>query len=330
MNLISGKPLLALDLIARSSIDVPRNEIYYALRPGGCEKHSVSVCIPRFDLRGIGALFRCLSSELTLRPIGFIRTHKQVKFQARHQPLEIEPEQNVLELLPGSNYEQALHDLTGFSRVWLVWWFHRNTGWRPHVMPPRGPAKRRGVFATRSPHRPNPLGLTPVQLIKIEGRRMILGACDLVDGTPVFDIKPYIPAYDAFPDASAGWIDEVDAALAVPPQFTVEFSPLAVAQAEWLLADWQIDFRPRLIEILARDPSPHRTRRITSRRGKAEFIIGCGAWRAVFTVGPQVVSVQAMEPGYPSRFLNDPKRADGLPDRAAQWAFLARWPEREA
>jgi tRNA-Thr(GGU) m(6)t(6)A37 methyltransferase TsaA len=267
-----------------------------------------------------------LSSELTLRPIGFIRTQKQVKFQARHQPAESEPERNVLELLPGNNYEQALHDLAGFSRVWLVWWFHRNTDWRPRVLPPRGPAKRRGVFATRSPHRPNPLGLTPVQLIKVEGRRLILGACDLVDGTPVFDIKPYIPAYDAFPDASAGWIDEIETELSVPPQFEVGLAPLALAQAEWLQAGWQIDFRPRLIELLARDPRPHRTRRI-SRRGEVNFVIGCGAWRAVFGVEQNAVTVQWLEPGYPSRFLHDPARIAGLPDREAQLAFLARWPE---
>lgn len=266
-----------------------------------------------------------LAFELTLRPIGFIRTSQQVKFQARHQPSETESERNTLELLPGSNYEQALHDLAGFSRVWLVWWFHRNTDWRPHVLPPRGPAKRRGVFATRSPHRPNPLGLTPVQLINIEGRTLILGACDLVDGTPVFDIKPYIPAYDAFPEASAGWIDAVDAALDVPAEFTVEFSPHAGAQADWLQSGWQINFRPRLIELLERNPAPHRTRRISARQGTGDFLIGCGAWRAIFTVSQQTVSVQSIEPGYPQRFLNDPDRP-GVPDRAAQLAFLERWP----
>ncbi len=104
-----------------------------------------------------------------MRPIGFIRSPKRVKFQARHQPEETEEDRSILELLPGSDHEQSLRDLAGFSRVWLLWWFHRNTTWRPLVLPPRGPAKKRGVFATRSPHRPNPLGLTPVQLIAVEG-----------------------------------------------------------------------------------------------------------------------------------------------------------------
>ena len=272
-------------------------------------------------------MFSGLDSSLTLQPIGFIRTEKRVKFQALHQPDEIQPERNVLELVPGQNFERALQDLAGFSRVWLVWWFHRNTGWRPLVLPPRGPAQRRGVFATRSPHRPNPLGLTPVQLLAVERGRLILGACDLVDGTPVFDIKPYIPAYDAFPDERAGWTGEVDALLDAPPSFEVTFAPLAVTQAKWLLTRWQIDFRPRLLELLTRDPTPHRTRRI-KKRGADECVIGCGAWRAAFTVEGKTVNVRALEPGFPRRFLEDPARPD-LPDQAAQLAYLEVWPEGE-
>ena len=267
-------------------------------------------------------------NSLTLQPIGFIRTEKQVKFQARHQPEEAAPEQNVLELLPDRGYENALRDLEGFSRIWLVWWFHRNDTWRAQVLPPRGPAQRRGLFATRSPHRPNPLGITPVQLLRVERLRLFLGACDLVDGTPVFDIKPYVPAYDAFPDATTGWIGEVDAMLAAPPAYSVVFAPLAQSQASWLLDTWQIDFRERLVELLSRDPSPHRTRRITKRPG-SRFEIGCGAWRAVFSVTNNVVAIEALEPGYPLRFLHDPARA-GMPDQEAQLRFYDRWPETSA
>ncbi|MBC7365513.1 MAG: tRNA (N6-threonylcarbamoyladenosine(37)-N6)-methyltransferase TrmO [Undibacterium sp.] len=264
-------------------------------------------------------------SALTLQPIGHIRTGKHVKFQALHQPSEQHAERNVLELLPGHNYEQALQDLAGFSRVWLVWWFHRTTTWRTQVYPPRGPEQARGVFATRSPHRPNPLGLTPVQLLGIEDRQLILGECDLVDGTPIFDIKPYVPAYDSFPDARAGWIEEVDALMSLPPQFTVQLSPLAANQAEWLRTQWQIDFQPRLHELLARDPLPHRTRRI-KRRTATLSEIGCGAWRAFFTVEGSKVTITALDAGFPGRFLTDPLRED-LPDCAAQLAFLGLWPQ---
>lgn len=268
-----------------------------------------------------------MSDSLTLKPIGFIRTGKQVKFQARHQPNDGDAECNVLELLPGVNFEQALQDVAGFDRVWLLWWFHRNETWRPLVLPPRGPSQRRGVFATRSPHRPNPLGMTPVRLLGIEGRRLRLGACDLVEGTPVFDIKPYVPAYDAFPEAKAGWIDEVDTIVNAPARFTVTFAPVAQGQAQWLQAEYGVDFTLRLIELLSRDPSPHRTRRIR-KRPSGGFEIGCGAWRATFLLETTNVTVTALETGYPLRFLT----RDGyqaVPDREAQVAFIARWPETQ-
>lgn len=266
-----------------------------------------------------------MSDSLTLKPIGFIRTAKQVKFQARHQPVDGEEERNLLELLPGSNFEQALKDLAGFDRVWLLWWFHRNETWRPLVLPPRGPSKRRGVFATRSPHRPNPLGMTPVRLLGVTGRTLRLGACDLVDGTPVFDVKPYVPAYDSFPEAKAGWISEVDAEVSAPARFTVTFSAHAEGQARWLREEHGVDFTARLTELLSRDPSPHRTRRIR-KRPSGGLEIGCGAWRAAFTVADDTVEVTALETGYPLRFLTR-EGYEAVPDREAQMAFLTRWPE---
>ena len=269
-----------------------------------------------------------MSDSLTLKPIGFIRTGKQVKFQARHQPTDGDAECNVLELLPGVNFEQALQDVAGFDRVWLLWWFHRNETWRPLVLPPRGPSQRRGVFATRSPHRPNPLGMTPVRLLGVEGRRLLLGACDLVEGTPVFDIKPYVPAYDSFPEAKAGWIDEVDTLVNEPSRFTVNFAASAEEQAQWLRENHGVDFTPRLIELLARDPSPHRTRRIR-KRPSGGFEIGCGAWRAAFALEAESVTVTALETGYPLRFLTR-EGYEAVPDREAQLAFLSRWPERQA
>lgn len=267
-----------------------------------------------------------MSSSLTLEPIGFVHTYKRVKFEARHQPREHEAEENVLELTAGRKYEPALQDLAGFSRIWLVWWFDRNTEWRPLVLPPRGKAVRRGVFATRSPHRPNPLGITPVQLLRIEGRKLFLGACDLVDGTPVFDIKPYIPAYDSFPAEKAGWIDEVEASLGSKPEYEIVVGPQAQEQLEWLQTNWSIDFRPRMFELLSHDPSLHRTRRI-SRRSPGVYVIGCGAWRAVFTVTEKVVTIIEIEAGYARRFLLDPARS-GITDREAQIAFTTIWQER--
>lgn len=278
------------------------------------------------DLGASAPLCRRLLPSLTLQPIGYLRTRQRVKFQAGHQPVAASAAENILELLPGCGYEQALHDLAGMDRIWLLWWFHRNTGWRPLVLPPRGPARRRGVFATRSPHRPNPLGLTAVPLLGVAGRELLLGPCDLVDGTPVLDIKPYLAAHDAFPDARAPWIDALDDAAGAAPRHTVEFSDEAVAQLAWLREHHAVDFRDRLVELLARDPTPHRTRRI-KRRSSDSASIGCGAWRAEFSVDGETVRVRAIEAAYPRSFLERPDYRD-VPDRAAQLAFLARWPDR--
>jgi tRNA-Thr(GGU) m(6)t(6)A37 methyltransferase TsaA len=106
-------------------------------------------------------------------------------------------------------YRAALADLDGFERVWLLYVFDRNQGWRPTVKPPRG-GGHRGLFATRGPHRPSPIGLTCARLVEVTSDSVIVDEADLLDGTPVVDIKPYLRFADAFPDARAGWVDALD------------------------------------------------------------------------------------------------------------------------
>lgn len=260
---------------------------------------------------------------LVLKPIGSIRTTKQVKFDAPHQPTDGIEEHNVIELLPGNNFEQALSDLSGFDRIWLIWWFHRNNTWRPRVLPPRGSAVRRGVFATRSPHRPNPIGITAVPLIKIVGRTLHVGNTDLVDGTPILDIKPYISQIDAFPEATSGWLQEIEEEFSTPPRYSISLSPIAKTQLEWLQREWKIDFTERAFNILSRDPTPHRTRRI-SRCAGGTYKMGCGGWRLIFTVADALVTILNVTPGYPSRLLLG-EGYDRVPDRDAQIAFQSLW-----
>ena len=146
---------------------------------------------------------------LRAEPIGFLRSGKRSKFSLPHQPVGNADERNVVELNPGKQFEQALLDLEGFDRVWLIWWFHRHRNWKAQVLPPRGPKKKRGVFATRSPHRPNPIGITPVELIRVEKRRLIVGEVDLIDGTPILDIKPYLSGVPA-EKLRRGWVGEAE------------------------------------------------------------------------------------------------------------------------
>lgn len=89
---------------------------------------------------------------------------------------------------------------------------HLNTGWRPKVRPPRGPRVRHGVFATRAPHRPAPVSLSALKLVSVDedALELTVQGLDLLDGTPVLDVKPYVPYADAFPAARAGWVDALD------------------------------------------------------------------------------------------------------------------------
>lgn len=104
-------------------------------------------------------------------------------------------------------YAAALDDIEGFDRVWLVYLLDRADGFRPHVVPYRD-TRQHGVLATRAPPRPNPVGLSAVRLVRREGAVLHLRDVDLLDGTPLLDVKPYIPRYDAFPEARAGWMED--------------------------------------------------------------------------------------------------------------------------
>ena len=151
------------------------------------------------------------------RPIGILRSPYSRRIDAPHQATVVEGTETgqaasaTLELAEWLD-EQVLKDLQGFERIWLIFSFHLSEGWKNTVKPPRGGPKR-GVLATRSPHRPNSIGLSAVELVRIDGRTVHLRGVDLLDGTPVLDIKPYVPYADAFPDAKAGWIDELDGTL---------------------------------------------------------------------------------------------------------------------
>jgi tRNA-Thr(GGU) m(6)t(6)A37 methyltransferase TsaA len=109
----------------------------------------------------------------------------------------------------------GLADLDGFSHIWLLYVFHRNSGYRLSVRPPRG-RQRRGLFATRSPDRPSPLGMTCARLVRVEGGVLHVDGIDLLDETPIVDIKPYLSFVDAHPGAALGWVASVQAMAATP------------------------------------------------------------------------------------------------------------------
>ena len=148
-----------------------------------------------------------------MRVIARVRSDFSSKFGVPRQSGLVESLESTLVFEPEFRNEAALRGLEGFSHLWLVWVFHRaaRRGWSPTVRPPRlGGNERLGVFATRSPFRPNPLGLSCVKLERVElstskGPVLHVSGADLMDGTPIYDIKPYVPYADCRPEASEGF-----------------------------------------------------------------------------------------------------------------------------
>lgn len=146
-----------------------------------------------------------------LNPIGVVRSGYRERHGTPRQstvtPLDGSPRRATIELFTDRVPQQALHSLDGFEYIWVIAWLHLNRNWNPMVRPPREGKQKRGVLATRAPHRPNQLGLSATRLISVRKNLIEVEGIDLLDDTPVLDIKPYIPYADAFPDASAGWVD---------------------------------------------------------------------------------------------------------------------------
>lgn len=196
-------------------------------------------------------------TEFTFNEIGRIRSPYKEKFAVPRQPGLVEDGGGELHLLPPYNQAEAVRGLEEFSHLWVMFIFHQTMegGWRPTVRPPRlGGNARVGVFATRSTFRPNPLGMSLVELkgIRCRGQEVILelGSLDLVDGTPVVDIKPYLPFAESQPQALAGFAQSAPDA-----NMPVSFTPYAESQLAANLARYP-HLRRFITQVLGQDPRP--------------------------------------------------------------------------
>jgi tRNA-Thr(GGU) m(6)t(6)A37 methyltransferase TsaA len=196
-------------------------------------------------------------------PIGVIRTAFAEKFGIPRQPGMVAEAKGVIELDRHPFFALAVDKLETFSHLWIIFVFHEHGArdWKPSIRPPRlGGRKKVGVLASRSPHRPNPIGLSAVKLDRVDVSdpkrvRIHVSGVDLLDGTPILDVKPYIPFADAIPEAHAGWAAEPI------EKFSVEFTEtatLAIARHERRLRaeNPTIDVRRIVVEMLELDPRP--------------------------------------------------------------------------
>ena len=252
-------------------------------------------------------------------PIGIFHASAKFPYEARRQASDdLRLSHGAIHLQSGCGYEQALEDLAGFERIWIIYHFHLNHAWKPKVLPPRGPAGvKRGVFATRAPYRPNPLGLSCVRLRAIEGLRVLVEGHDLLDGTPVLDIKPYIPYADAFPEAQVGWLENIEAR-----RWRVEFSKGAQAQLQWLEDRGLSQLRGFITSQLEFEPIDEKRKRITSKA--EDYRLAYRTWRIDFALDltARVVRVKDLASGYQPAELQEP--ADPYGDKDLHRSFLAQ------
>ena len=187
---------------------------------------------------------------MELTPIAHIRSDFSEKFGIPRQSGLVEELTAAVVFEPEYRDPSAFRGLEGFSHLWLIWEFSRSRGWSPTVRPPRlGGNKRLGVFATRSPFRPNPIGLSCVRLVEVRQDRalgpvLVVAGADLMDGTPIYDVKPYLPYADCKPDAVGGFAAQPKGA-----DLTVDCPPA-------LLDRVPEDKRSALLAVLAQDPRP--------------------------------------------------------------------------
>lgn len=266
-------------------------------------------------------------STFVVHPIGVIHTPYHEKYDAPRQPVRHqvpkkrgggeEPIIGTIELFPHHNFEQATDDLAGFEYLWIIFWFDKTEDWKPKVLPPRGRTKR-GVFATRSPHRPNPIGLSLCKLVDVNGRFIRVENPDMLDGTPVLDIKPYLPVIEAISNAKYGWIENVEKE---GMQFSVELSQHVQQQLKWFHQHEVGDFLEQVLQVLSSDPFPHPYRRI-EEIGEHRFVIARKSWRVVYSIHNSTVHIEKILSGYSAESLNS---KEPLHDRNLHIQFHQRW-----
>jgi len=208
-------------------------------------------------------------------PIGVFRCSNTYKYEAPRQPYEDETSELAhIRLFSGqTNFIQALKGLDGFKRLWLIFEFDQSTGWKPMTQTPRETDKQ-GVFATRSPYRPNPIGLSCVKLSHIDGLKIYVTEFDLLDKTPILDIKPYIPAADSFNVQNTSWLEKEKLK-------EVDFTKGVLEELDWIEQNGEGKIKSFIKDQLKRDPLNSSKKRL-KKLSNTNYCLSFRTWRVYF------------------------------------------------
>lgn len=255
-----------------------------------------------------------------MSPIGTFFGEANYKYDVPRQGRLFAGHPGRIELAHGRNFETALRDLEGFERIWVIFLFHENEGWRPTTRPPvPAPGKERiGTFASRSPYRPNPIGLSCVRLLRVDGLTLYVDEADLLNETPILDIKPYIPMADAFPDAKAGWVDEQ-----IKESWTVETTLAFEEQNQWLRKNSEFDLLSFAQVQLRRCPFDDSRCRVAVDENSCTGTLAYRTFRIDFSYNLEYrqITLLAVRSGYSAEDLADSD--DKYGDKSLHTDFLA-------
>jgi tRNA (adenine37-N6)-methyltransferase len=229
------------------------------------------------------------NSEIIIKPIGIVHSELAYRYETPRQGILAGKNISIIELYPKNNFQQALKFLDGFERIWVLYQFHLNKNWKPLVTPPRHTRKKVGVFATRAPYRPNHIGMSCVKLEKVDGLKIYISESDILDGSPVIDIKPYLPYSDSFPDAATGW-----AKTDFENLFNIIFTPEAEKQCALLKKGSNINlvnFARLQLEFEPTNSTRKRISVIENDGNNASYELAYRTWRIKYHINESEKSV---------------------------------------
>lgn len=243
-----------------------------------------------------GLDFAMQTKTINYQVIGYLNSSAKKEYEAQRQAILGDDQVDVI-VLEGQFSGDCLKDLAGFDHIWLIYDFHHNESWKPMVLPPRGGNRKRGVFATRSPYRPNPIGISCVKLVKIEKNRIYISQHDLLDGTPILDIKPYIKYADSFEVASLGWLDEVE------EEYEIVCREELKKKIDWVSLFANIKIFEVIKANLSHDPLCGQKKRVKKIEENL-YVLAVQTWRIEFRVENKKIELLKFYSGYSQRELD--------------------------
>ncbi len=254
---------------------------------------------------------------ISFLPIGTFYSNKTRPYQAARQATESQMESlDRVELDMTRLQLDSLRHLEQFSHIWLIYVFKKQN-WHNLVSPPRGPYNKVGVFASRSPYRPNPIGISAVKLMRIEGPQIWIGANDLLDGTLILDIKPYLPYADAV-DANEGWLKDLD-----QQKYEIIFSDYFLKQVPFFensFSEVLIHFVRQQLEY---EPTNKQKKRI-KKLDASQYVLSYQTWRILFSIDEQNIEIKSIHSGYSEKDLDSDE--DPYQDKILHRKFFQTFP----